>query len=629
MYSKKSIKELETAIETHQDYYYNQVPLITDTEFDDLVNELRERDPNSSILDKVGAPVPTTRKKIKHTIPVGSIDSVKSNDEIIKKFQDNEIVLTPKLDGLTVVLYYKDGKLVKAATRGDGKEGLDIMHHVPYIKSINTKFSIDLTCIVRGEAVLFNDDHKFLGYANRRNGASGILNHKKSSISKTGKIQFMPFEIFTGKNLNKVNRLKLLHSIFPLKLPFEIVDKTELVNISTKIESFISENVADPTQEFGSSIDFITNKKMKYSIDGLIISQINSLSGQGDLAWKLFDKVAYKVAEVKYVEWNLTRTGNLFPRIVIEPIELDGVTIQKITGESADFIIDNEIGTEALVEVIRANGVIPKVQKVISKGICEVPIECPHCGSKIKKKGAFIFCSKPKKCDYVLYKKLVHSLLSLKIDGLQETTIQTLISAKFDGKPPTLTAFVDKILGESLTNIDGIGTKKSNQIKQNLSTILHETDIVKILQSTGIPGLGERQAEALLTKFSTIRNVFRERNNKEAFLSIEMIGEKVYKNLQIGLNDTEEIFIELFQNSINIPYGKSITEIDKMKNFVLTGKFEKKRTEMAKIIEEKYGWKFVKSLSKKVDFLIVGENPGSKIKKAKKMGIEIIEGKDL
>ncbi|MHA2018399.1 MAG: BRCT domain-containing protein, partial [Promethearchaeota archaeon] len=387
-------------------------------------------------------------------------------------------------------------------------------------------------------------------------------------------------------------------------------------------------NIADPEQEFGSSIDFQTNKGNRYSVDGVIVSKDISKSGTGDLAWKLFDKVTNRTTEVQYVEWNTTRTGNVFPTIKIRSIELDGVVIKRVTGESADFIIDNQIGPGAIVEVIRANGVIPKIQKVIQSGKLFVPFECSCCGSNLEKIGAFLFCKNPK-CELVLYKKLVNSLMQLKIDGLQEATIQILVKHFFGEEIPSIVEFVDVVLGESLVGIKGIGSKKSNQIKQNLSAIIHETDLVKIMISMGIPGLGRSISEVLLMKFQTIETIFKEKDNKESFTSIEMIGDKVYENLLIGLTESEKIFKELFQNSMNIPYGKSITEESKLKNFVLTGKFEKKRTEMAKLIEEKYGWKFSKSLNKKVDYLIVGSKPGSKVKKAKKMGIKIIEEAEL
>lgn len=347
MTKKYTIQDLKKA----DRLYTDGTPMMTDTEYDILKDQVKKLYPNDPYFKTVGAPV-FKGKKVDLPFVLGSLDKMKS-DTVEKWLSDKDsVIVSYKLDGVSFMVTFDNGEVVFASTRGDGQEGQDITEKIKYIlPKIDYKNHVSL----RGELLLTGNDHLDMGFKNRRNGVAGLISKENVAVEDIMKITPIFYELLDVDddeilNGTEANRLQFIASlgldvVFHNKLPKE-----------AKAVTYLNEMI-------------ISSKEMPFDCDGLVVTVNNSI--REDVMFPE-NKVAYKVnteavrAVVTDVEWVLGRTGKVTPIIHIEPIELDGVTVSKATGFNAQFIQDNKIQKGSVVGIIRANQVIPYITEIFS-----------------------------------------------------------------------------------------------------------------------------------------------------------------------------------------------------------------------------------------------------------------------
>ena len=347
MTKKYTIQDLKKA----DKLYTDGMPVMTDTEYDVLKDEVKRLYPNDPYFKTVGAPV-FKGKKVSLPFVLGSLDKTK-NDTVEKWLaKRKDVIASYKLDGVSFMVTFKNGNVIFASTRGDGQEGQDITGKIKYIlPKIDFKKRVSL----RGELLLTGNDHKDMEFKNRRNGVAGLISNDDVDVYNLMKIVPIFYELLEVEDedigeYTEINRLHFIHS-----LGLSVVHHMLLPN-NVDIVEYLNEMI-------------INSKEMPYDCDGLVLTQ--NVSEREDVMFPE-NKVAFKVnteavkATVADVEWCLGRTGKVTPVIHIEPIELDGVTISKATGFNAQFIQDNKIQKGSVVGIIRANQVIPYITEVFS-----------------------------------------------------------------------------------------------------------------------------------------------------------------------------------------------------------------------------------------------------------------------
>ena len=345
--------DLENKIRNYASLYYAGNPEISDDEFDDLVDQLREIDPNSYVLTTVGwgSGVETNGKKTDHKYQlIGSLNKIKNVDDIPNyRFP----VVSAKLDGLSAVLYYKNGKLEKAVTRGNGTQGIDITEKVVRILDGKTTIEPKLTCAIRGELVISVNDWNSIIEAdsslkNPRNTAAGIINRNEI----TDDIDYVSLVVYNVIGMedaaldtyNQEGLYNLLNNNFTTVCPHEF-------GINRKLS------------------EIYEDYKKLYPCDGIVIGN-QMVEHQSNDAMK-YDQIAFKfpaekrVTTVKDIIWTVTRTGRITPVLSVEPVELSGATVSRCTAYNAKFVQDNKIEPGKTIVICRSNEVVPKVLEVL------------------------------------------------------------------------------------------------------------------------------------------------------------------------------------------------------------------------------------------------------------------------
>lgn len=332
-----------------REYFNDDVTTLTDTEYDILKEQAKAQFPNDPYFQTIGAEI-EKGKKVSLPYTLGSLDKVKS-DTVEKWLKDKEsIVLSHKLDGVSFMVTYENGKVIFAATRGNGQEGQDITDK---IKLILPKIEWNYRVSLRGELLLTGNSYIQLSFKNRRNGVAGIISNDKVSLDALKKLYPVFYEVLDVEgDMPETENERLEFIEKELKLNTVEHELWEALDADTLTKTLIEDKL-----------------ELDYDIDGLVLTKNES---EREDVMIPENKVAFKVnteairVEVKKVEWNLGRTGKVTPLVYIKPIELDGVTISKATGFNAKFIQDNQIQKGSIIGIIRANQVIPYITEVFS-----------------------------------------------------------------------------------------------------------------------------------------------------------------------------------------------------------------------------------------------------------------------
>lgn len=634
------------------EYYVNDNPTITDQEYDDYYNELLRLEKKYPELKKsnsptlrVGGKVVDKFEKVTHDTPMLSFDDIFNEDEIVlfderirKSCPNASYTLEPKMDGLSGSLLYKNGVLVRAATRGDGLIGENITHNVETIKSVPLKLNKALDIEVRGEIYMSkasfekcNKEREKNGenlFANPRNAAAGSVRQLDSKIAAKRNLDFMAYFL---PNPEKYGIKTQEES---LKLLKELGFKT----------NYKLNGLAKGVNDIISYIDDLGKKRpdLPFEIDGVVL-KVNSLDDEAKLGFT--ERVprwgiAYKfpaeevLTTLKDIKFTVGRTGKITPNAIFSPVHVAGSIVSKATLHNEDYCLDKDVRVGDVISIRKAGDVIPEVVEVKKERrtgnevLFKMIENCPMCSSKLVKEDANYFC-KNSLCPARKIEGLIHfaSRDTMNIDGLGERIIEDFYNMGFIKSISDIYLLSNH--KEDLIELEGFGEKSVNNLLNSIENSKNNS-LEKVLFALGIRHVGKKTAKIIAKRYKTIDNLINA--SEEELTSVNDIGEIIAKSIKEYLSDSNNLNLieDLKKLGLNFEY-KNEGEDDKLSGmtFVLTGTLEKyKRDELTKILENK-GAKVTSSVTKKTSAVIVGDKPGSKYDKALKLGITIYNEKDV
>lgn len=637
---KQLVEQLNNA---SQAYYNGEAELMSDYEWDSKFDQLKLLEDETGIVlpdsptNKVSEDS-ISGKKEPHEFPALSLAKTKSVADLEKWASNKPIWISWKLDGLTLVATYDDGKLTKIVTRGDGHIGTNITHLAPAIKGVLPKISEKGHLVIRGEAVIsYEDFNNFLletesDYANPRNLASGSLTLKDVDEVKLRHIQWIPFTLVYSDQeiLSWGQRMDYLEKLGFQTVEHRFIENPTSVNIQEKIDEF--------TQK-------VTHKKQPFPVDGLVITyddtqyaSTGSVTGhhatRAGYAFKWQDEYAETVLD--HIEWSCA-ASTISPVAVFQPVELEGTTVQRASLcniSECERLGIGDAGTK--LQVIKANKIIPKVIKITEKvGVLNIPDKCPVCGAEahvvLSESGTKkLHCSNAD-CTAKQLKKFARfvSKDGINIDGISEQTVSTFINHGW------IRDYADfyhlKDFANQITSLDGFGKKSVSKLLESIEKS-RNTDSRHLLYALSIPLCGFDVAKRLLSKytFKELMETAKTSLFDDVFASIDGIGpEKSARFVNWFKDDKNYLKVSNLLKELDVKEVE-VAEVGTKcagQTFVITGDVYhyKNRNELKAYIESQ-GGKVTGSVSKSTTYLINNdaESQSSKNKKAHQLGISII-----
>ena len=644
MDKKKRIKELvEILNKAAKSYYVDAVEIMPNIEYDKLYDELLELEKETNVVlsnsptQNVGYEIAGELPKKAHESPMLSLDKTKSVEDLREWLCDNKALLSWKMDGLTIVLTYRDGELAEAVTRGNGTIGEVITNNAKNFQNIPLKIEFKGELILRGEAIIKYSDFKRINdaiedatakYKNPRNLCSGSVRQLNPAITKSRMVYCNIFNVVKADGIDFENSKAK---------QFEWVKNEGFDVVEYKFTD--SKSIADDIAEFESKIESndIPSDGLVLLLDDIALGErLGSTSKfpRNAMAFKWSDE--RQVTKLKYIEWSPSRTGLINPVAVFEPVELEGTTVSRASLHNVSIFEDLMLGVGDEISVYKANMIIPQVYENLTKSNTEkVPDTCPACGShasiKQDNESKVLMCTNPDcQIKHIKQYALMASRDALNIDGLSESTLEKFLSKGFiknDSDIFKLDRYKDEIV-----NMEGFGKRSYEKLMAALEEAKH-TNVARFLYSLGINGIGSANAKMIAKYFDNdIDKIITA--GKDDLLEIEGIGEVLANSI-----------VDFFKDSKNIENVKNLREVlifereesagsDSFagKVFVITGSLEHftNRNELKELIE-KNGGKVSGSVSSKTNFLINNDTASnsSKNKKAKELGVEIISEEDF
>ncbi|MDO5707984.1 MAG: NAD-dependent DNA ligase LigA [Andreesenia angusta] len=631
-------------------YYTLDNPTITDREYDDLYDELRELEKETGIVmhdsptQRVGGEILTGFEKHRHMNRLMSLDKVQNYSElrdweirlrrIIDKYNSEndenldypEYVMEYKFDGLTINLTYRDGVLEQAATRGNGEIGEAILHQVRTINSVPLSIMYTGVIEVQGEGLMplsrLNEYNKtaLTPLKNARNAAAGALRNldPKETARRHLKAFFYNINYIEDRPYN--TQIEMLD--FLKENNFPISDYNKVFN---SIDDIIDE--IEIEKEKIKELDILT--------DGLVI-KVNDLNIRHILGetqrfprWAVAFKfeAVEKTTKLLDIEWNVGRTGKVTPTAILKPVEIAGTTVQRATLNNWDDIQRKNIKMNSRVWIRKSNEVIPEILGTVQDDEYHEEIKkpeyCPSCHSKLIQNGVHIFCPNSLSCKPQLVARLVHfaSRDAMDIEGFSEKTAELF----FDKIGLKEISEIYDIEYDDIVELERFGPKKAKNLLNAIEKS-KDVELSSFIYSLGIPNVGGKTSKDLADKYKSFDNL---RNAKyKGLIDIEDIGDIIAEEIIEFFNNDliKEDIDRLLNKGINIHYENRDIEENILtgKTLVITGTIrDLSRKDLKKYIE-KLGGKITGSVSGKTDFLIVGQNPGSKLDRAEELGVELL-----
>ncbi len=667
---QKEIDQLTDMLLSWQhDYYIEARPSATDAEYDRAFDRLRIleeenprfRRPDSPTL-RVGSDLSSDLPEVSHTVPVLSLDKAYTAEEVISwagKTSANidaslDIVVEEKIDGASIVLYYENGILTRGVTRGNGSVGNDVTHNIRTIPSIPLRLSEAVDIAVRGEIYLpleafsrINAEQE-IPYANPRNLAAGTLRRKKSSEAAGVPLNIFIYEGFfpEGAARNFSGHHELLG--FLRHLGFRVNPRLGFfgprADRDISLEGF--DIVSGPLKDLGTYVDSMTalRQNLGYEIDGLVI-KVDELDVRDRLGYTGHHPrwaIAYKfdspeaVSTVIAVDVQVGRTGRITPVARIEPVLIGGSTVSNVTLHNQQYIDLLELAPGDQVAVSKRGDVIPAVERVIEKGdtslpVWQMPESCPSCGSVLNQRGAHLFCENRRCPDQVQGRiNFFVGRDQMDIDNLGSETAAVLVrEGKIRGAEDLYT-----LKAEDLEGLPGFGEKKIALILKGIEAS-KSRPYQRVLASLGIPDLGQKAAELLIEAgYGNIDSLLAaaEAGETEKLSEIHGMGEKTAASILESMRDPENLRqISLLRDAgLNFEAEEESGENGLAAIFAgqvwcVTGSFEAfKPRSLAMEEVKKRGGRAVGSITGSVTHLLAGEGAGSKLAKAEKLGITVV-----
>ncbi len=648
--TKKRIEELKTLLNKYNyEYYVLDNSVVTDQEFDAFLHELiqlendyPELKTNDSPTVRIGSVILDKFDKVTHDVPMMSLsnafneEEIRSFDEkIIKEVGKVEYNVELKIDGLAGSIKYKNGLFELGASRGNGVVGENISSNAKTIKSIPLKIEYLKEFEVRGEIFMskkaFSDINNkrvkegLEEFKNPRNAASGSVRQLDSKIAANRKLDMY---IYSVVSLGKHNLEKHNESLsFAKQLGFKI---NPLSKICKNIDEVID------------YINLYTNKRneLPYEIDGIVIkvNDINLYKQIGRTEKSPKWAIAYKfpaeevITKVNNITFQVGRTGQITPVANLDPVIVQGSKVSRATLHNEDYVKEKDIRENDFVVIRKAGDIIPEVVKVVlerrelNSVKFSMATNCPVCNALLERKipEADYYCNNPL-CDAKKIEGIIHfaSRKAMNIEGLGERIIEQFYNDGFLKSVKDIYLLKDK--REALIIKEGFGIKSIDKLLENIETS-KSNNLDKLLFGLGIRHVGEKVAKVIAISYLDLNEM--NNLNFEELIDINEIGEVIARSLIAYFRDGENINLlkDLQELGLNTKYKNNRKTKDEFigKTFVLTGKLDIYNRDEVQALIESLGGKVTGSVSKKTDYVIYGSDAGSKLSKAKKLGIKVL-----
>lgn len=649
-----SIEELRELINYHSNLYYTKdEPEISDFEYDKLMSQLKAMEAENPELitpdsptQRIGGKILDGFQEVTHAVQMQSLNDVFDRKSVIDfgvKTENAlgekvEYITELKIDGLSVSLEYRNGNFFRGSTRGDGNVGEDVTENLKTIRNIPLKLNEAIPFLeVRGEVYMPHKSFEALNkrqeetgqktFKNPRNAAAGSLRQLDSSVVAQRKLDIFVFNIqqIEGKEITTHKEgLKYLS-----ELGFKTIPDTP---VHTSIEEAFSE-----VERIGEKRD-----TLDFDIDGAVI-KVNSLRQREHLGstakcpkWAVAYKYPPEIKETKLTDIviQVGRTGVLTPNAVLESVRLAGTTVSRATLHNIDYIREKDIRIGDSVLVQKAGDIIPEVLSVVKEKrtgdekVFEMPDRCPVCGAHVyREDGEAAYRCTGSECDAQLARNIIHfaSRDAMDIEGMGPAMVEKLlenelISSVYD---------IYTLKAESIAELDKMGEKSASNLISAISKS-KENDLSKLIFALGIRHVGSRNAKILAMKFRTLDALMSA--TQEELSAVDEIGKVIAQSIVNFFSQQQNIELvnNLRSEGLNFECKEFISEgIFSGKTFVLTGTLPTlTRNDASKIITDN-GGKVSSSVSKKTDYVLAGEEAGSKLDKANSLGIAVISEDDL
>ena len=626
-------------------YYVLDDPITTDEVYDKLYHEVVDYEaknlhdilPNSP-TQRVGDMISDGFTKAKHLSRMWSLEDIFNNEELEKwlektyKLDKNiSFYCEPKYDGASLDLVYENGQLLRGITRGDGSAGELITQNVKTIQSIPLTIEHKKLIEIRGEVVIFKNEFEEINkarmkegeqlFANPRNAAAGSLRQLDSSITAARNLVFLPY----GIGVNELPQ-KLLHDKmdYIYNLGFKKPPQRAVCTTAKEIDSIYKQMMQD-------------RESYSMMLDGMVI-KVNEISSEIDMGYTVKVPrwaVAYKfpavekITKVKDIVLQVGRTGAVTPVAIVEPTDIDGVVVERATLHNFDEIERKDIRLHDNVIILRSGDVIPKIIKVLtherngSEKVYERPTNCPVCGSELLDEGVLLKCQNLE-CDARVVNSIMYfaSKPCLNIDGLGVKIVESLFTS---GMVKSVVDLFDLTL-ERLLTLEGFKEKKSQNLLNSIENAKGQ-ELWRFINALGIEHIGEVASKTISEAFGfTFLDL-----TKEQIIACDGIGEEMAESLLefVRVNrETIQKLQNLLQPQEPLKREEAKENPFKGKTAVLTGTMSQSRGVIKELLES-LGAKISGSVSKKTDFLIYGEDAGSKYDKAISLGVTCLDENEL
>ena len=650
--AKLEIERLTRELEYHNhQYYVLDDPKISDYDYDHMLRQLEDLERQ---YPEYASPISPTRRvggqalsqfvKVRHAVPLESLQDVFSYDEL-REFDahlreqepDAEYTVEPKVDGLSVALEYIDGRFVRGATRGDGLVGEDVTENLKTIRSIPmTLVNAPARLIVRGEVFMprasfeaLNRQQEQAGkplFANPRNAAAGSLRQLDPTVAAQRRLDILVFNLQLAEGVSFQTHAETLDYL--QKLKFKVIPYT-LCRAFDEVQTQIAR--LDETRY-----------DLSYDIDGAVV-KLNSLAGRARMgstakfprwaaAFKYPPEVKSTVLQDIVVQ--VGRTGVLTPRAVVAPVHLAGTTVTSATLHNQDFISEKDIRIGDTVKIRKAGEIIPEILEVekdkrpVDAVPYTLPSVCPVCGAPVVRDedGAALRCTGAE-CPAQLSRNLAHfvSREAMNIDGLGSAIIDQLIEEKLISTPADLYT----LDFEAFAKLDGQGKKSAENLRRSIEAS-KENDLSRLLCAFGIRQVGVKAAKVLASTFGSLDALMQA--DMETLTAVPDVGQTTAENIMqwFASDQSRDLIEKLRAAGVNFESHNAVTDTRFAgKTFVLTGALSLFTRDEATEKIESFGGKAASSVSKKTSYVVAGENAGSKLKKANELGIPVLSEQEF
>jgi DNA ligase (NAD+) len=655
--AEKEIGKLREEIRDHNyRYYVLDSPVISDRQWDDLFRRLEELEalypdlvtPDSP-TQKVGAPPREEFGTVEHAVPMLSLQNAFDAGEIdefdrrIRKLLEKdrvEYVAEPKMDGLAVQLTYRDGVFLQGATRGDGRVGEDVTVNLRTLKPLPLRLrgKPPAELVVSGEVYMSRKDFDALNrrreeegeplFANPRNAAAGSLRQLDSSITRSRNLRIFLYSVGRAEGVEFESQYEALEALKAWGLP-----------VNGQIAVF---DGIEKALEFHAGLEK-ERGKLDYEIDGVVL-KVNSLAEQealGQISRSPRWAIAYKfepeqaVTVIKDIIVQVGRTGALTPVAIMEPVQVGGVTVERATLHNQDEIDRKDVRVGDTVIVQRAGDVIPEVVAPVKEKRSgrerkfKIPATCPVCGTPVYRDPdeAAARCTNMS-CPAMIKQTIKHfaSKGAMDIDGLGSKIVDQLV----DKQVVHTVADLYGLTMEDFLNLERLAEKSS----QNLLDAIEkskQTTLARFVYALGIRHVGEHVARVLAARFTTMEEI--EEASVEELMEVDEVGPRVAESIRnfFGEPRNKEVVDNLTARGVRYikPARRRARGALEGKVFVFTGGLRTMKRGDAKRLVEERGGTAASSVSKKVDYVVAGEDPGSKLDRARELGLEIISEEEF